>query len=99
MACIKHNRILEAAGRARFAFSGRLMPRVAHLLLAILRHLRFVAHVLLMMVLNLLEICSFPDLLLHLLFLAKSAESSAGRMDISLPLAIAAAFLAEVIMF
>ena len=36
----------------------------------------------LVMVLNLLEQCSFQDLLFHLLFLPKSAENSASRMDI-----------------
>ena len=63
-------RILQAAGRARFALSGRLVPCVAHLMLV--------------MVLNLPEQCSFQDLLFHLLFMPKSAENSASRMDISL---------------
>ena len=69
LACIKHNRILQAAGRARFALSG---------------HIPYVAHVMLVMVLNLPEQCSFQDLLFHLFFMPKSAGKSASRMDISL---------------
>ena len=42
----------------------------------------FVAHLMLVMALNLLEQCSFQDVLFHLLFLPKSAEKSASRMDI-----------------
>ena len=82
--CIKHNRILKAAGRARFAFSGRLMPCVAHLMLVMLRLTPFVAHLMLVMVLNMTEQCSFQDLLFHLLFMPKYAEKSASRMGISL---------------
>ena len=67
---MKHNRILQAAGRARFALSERIMPCLAHLMLV--------------MVLNLPEQCSFQDLLFHLLFTPKSAEKPASRMDISL---------------
>ena len=45
----------------------------------------FVAHLMLVMDLNLLEQCSFQDVLFHhLLFLPKSAEKSASRMDITL---------------
>ena len=61
-----------------------LMPCVAHLMLVMLRLTPFVAHLMLVMVLNLPEQCSFQDLLFHLLFLPKSAEKSASRMDISL---------------
>ena len=74
--------MLQAAGRARFALSGRLMPCVAHLMLVMLRLTPFVVHLMLVMVLNVLEQCSFQDLLFHLLFLPKSAEKSASRMDI-----------------
>ena len=42
-----------------------------------------VAHLMLVMVLNLPEQRSFQDLLFHLLFLPKSAEKFASRMDIS----------------
>ena len=59
------------------------MPCVAHLMLVMLRLTPFVAHLVLVMVLNLLEhYCSFQDLLFHLLFLPKSTEKSASRMDI-----------------
>ena len=60
------------------------MPCVAHLMLVMLRHTPFVAHFMLVMVLNLPEQCSFQDLLFHMLFMPKSAEKSASRMDISL---------------
>ena len=60
------------------------MPCVAHLMLVMLRLTLFVAHLILVMVLNLPEQCSFQDLLFHLLFVPKSAEKSASRMDISL---------------
>ena len=60
------------------------MPCVAHLMLVMLRLTPFAAHLMLVMVLNLPEQCSFQDLLFHLLFLPKSAEKSASRMDISL---------------
>ena len=84
LACIKHNRILKAVGRARFALSGRFMPCVAHLMLVMLRLTPFVAHLMLVMVLNRPEQCSFQDLLFHLLFMPKYAKKSASRMDISL---------------
>ena len=51
------------------------MPCVAHLMLVMLRLTPFVAHLMLVMALNLLEQCSFQDLLFHLLFLPKSAEN------------------------
>ena len=60
------------------------MPCVAHLMLVMLRLTPFVAHLMLVMVLNLPEQCSFQDLLFHLLFMSKSAEKSASRMDIGL---------------
>ena len=60
------------------------MPCVAHLMLVMLRLTPFVAHLMLVMVLNLPEQCSFQDMLFHLLFMPKSAEKSASRMDISL---------------
>ena len=60
------------------------MSYVAHLMFVMLRLTPFVAHLMLVMVLNLLEQCSFQDLLFHLLFLPKSAEKSASRMDITL---------------
>ena len=60
------------------------MPCVAHLMLVMLRLTPFVAHLMLVMVLNLPEQYSFQDLLFHLLFMPKSAEKSACRMDISL---------------
>ena len=60
------------------------MPCVAHLMRVMLRLTPFVAHLMLVMVLNLLEQCSFQDLLSHLLFLLKSAENSASRVDITL---------------
>ena len=41
----------------------------------------YVAHLMLVMVLNLPEQCSFQDLLFHPLFMPKSAEKSASRMD------------------
>ena len=63
------------------------MPCVAHLMLVMLRLTPFVAHLMLVIVLNLPEQCSFQDLLFHLLFLPKSAEKSASRMDISLLMA------------
>ena len=44
-----------------------------------------VAHLMLVIVLNMPEQCSFQDLLFHLLFMPKYAEKSASRMDISLP--------------
>ena len=47
-----------------------------------------VAHLMLVMILNLPEQCSFQDLLFHLLFMPKSAEKSASRMDISLGTAL-----------
>ena len=59
------------------------MPCVAHLMLVMLRLTPFVAHLMLVMVLNLPEQCSFQDLLFRLLFLPKSAEKSASRMDIT----------------
>ena len=63
------------------------MPCVAHLMLVMLRLLTpFVAHLMLVMVLNMPEQCSFQYLLFHLLFMPKSAEKSASRMDISLRL-------------
>ena len=82
----KHNRTLKAAGRARFAVSGRLMPCpcVAYLMLVMLCLTPLVAHLMLAMVLNMPEQCSFQDLLFHLLFIPKYAEKSASRMDISL---------------
>ena len=49
-----------------------------------LRLTLFVAHLMLVMALNPPEQCSFQDLLFHLLFMPKSAEKSASRMDISL---------------
>ena len=76
--------MLQAAGRARFALSGRFMPCVAHLMLVMLRLTPFVAHLVLVMVLNLPEQCSFQDLLFHPLFLPKFAEKSPSRMNISL---------------
>ena len=60
------------------------MPSVAHLILVMLRLTPFLAHLMLVVVLNLPEQCSFQDLLFHLLFLPKSAEKSASRMNISL---------------
>ena len=55
------------------------MPYVARLMLVMLRLAPFVAHLmLLVMVLNLPEQCSFQDLLFHLLFMPKSAEKSGG---------------------
>ena len=60
------------------------MHCVAHLMLVMQRLTHFVAHLMLVMVLNLPEQCSFQDLLFHLLFMPKSAEKSASRMDISL---------------
>ena len=60
------------------------MPCVAHLMLVMLRLTPFGAHLMLVMVLNMPEQCSFQALLFHLLFLPKSAEKSASRMDISL---------------
>ena len=62
------------------------MPCVAHLMLVMLRLTPFVAHLMLVMVLSMPEQCSFQDLLFHLLFMAKHAEKSASRMDISLPI-------------
>ena len=59
------------------------MPCVAHLVLVMLCLTPFVAHLMLVMVLNLPEQCSFQYLLFHLLFMPKSAEKSASRMDIS----------------
>ena len=59
------------------------MPCVAHLMLVMLRLTPFVAHLVFVMVLNLLEQCFFQDLLFYLLFLPKSAEKSASRMDIN----------------
>ena len=53
-------------------------------MLVMLRLTPFVAHLMLVMVLNLPEQCSFQDMLFHLLFMPKSAEKSASRMDISL---------------
>ena len=54
-------------------------------MLVMLRHTPFVAHLmLLVMVLNLPEQCSFQYVLFHLLFTPKSDEKSASRMDISL---------------
>ena len=87
LACIKHNnRILKAAGRARFALSlsGRLMPCVGHPMLVMLRLAPFVARLMLVMVLNMPEQCSFQDMILHMLFMPKYAKKSASRMDISL---------------
>ena len=43
-----------------------------------------VAHLMLVMVLNMPEQCSFQHLLFHLLLMPKYAEKSASRMDISL---------------
>ena len=60
------------------------MPCVAQLMLVMLRFTPFVARLMLVMILNLPEQCSFQDLLFHLLFMPKSAEKSASRMDISL---------------
>ena len=60
------------------------MSCVAHLILVMLRLTPFVAHLMLVMVLNLLEQFSFQDLVFHLLFLPKSAEKSASRTDITL---------------
>ena len=60
------------------------MPCVAHLMLVMLHLAPFVAYLMLVMILNLPEQCSFQDLLFHLLFLRKSAEKPASRMDISL---------------
>ena len=57
---------------------------VAHLMLVMLRLTPFGAHLMLVMVLNLPEQCSFQDLLFHMLFMPKSAEKSASRMDLSL---------------
>ena len=62
------------------------MPCAAHLVLVMLRLTPFVAHLMLVMVLNLPEQCSFQDLLFHPLFMPKSAEKSASGMDISLSL-------------
>ena len=56
----------------------------AHLMLVMLRLTPVVAHLMLVMVLNLPEQCSFKDLLFHLLFMPQSAEKSASRMDLSL---------------
>ena len=53
-------------------------------MLVVLRLTPFVAHLMLVMVLNLPEQCSFQDLLFHLLLMPKSAAKSASRMDISL---------------
>ena len=92
----KDNRILQAAGRARFALSGCLMPCVTHLMLVMLRLTPFVAHIMLVIILNLLEQCSFQDLSFHLLFLPKSAEKSASRMDITLIIIASAVFAAKV---
>ena len=50
-------------------------------MLVMLRLTPFVAHLMLVMILNLLAQCSFQDLL----FLPKSAEKSASKMDITLP--------------
>ena len=60
------------------------MPCVAHLMLVMLRLTPFVAHLMLVTVQNLPEQYSFQDLLFNLLFLPKSAEKSASRMDITL---------------
>ena len=62
------------------------MPCVAHFIPVMLRLTPFVAHLMLVMVLNMSEQCSFQDLLFHLLFIPKYAEKSVSRMDISLPL-------------
>ena len=60
------------------------MSCVAHLMPVVVRLTPFVAHLMLVMVPNLPEQCSFQDLLFHLLFKLKSAEKSASRIDISL---------------
>ena len=60
------------------------MPCVAHLMLVMLRLTHFVAHLMLVMVPNMPEQCSFQDLIFHLFFMPKYAEKPASRMDISL---------------
>ena len=77
LACIKHNRILKAAGRALFALSGRLVPCVAHLMLVMLRLAPFVAHLMPVMVLNMPERCSFQDMLYYMLLMPKYAKKYA----------------------
>ena len=54
-------------------------------MLVMLRLTPFVAHLMLVMVLNMPEQCSFQDMLFHMLFMPKYAEKYASRMDISLP--------------
>ena len=60
------------------------MPCVAHFMLVMLRLTPFVAPLVLVMVLNMPEQCSFQHhLFFHLLFIHKYyAEKSASRMDI-----------------
>ena len=53
-------------------------------MLVMLRLTPVVAHLMLVMVLNLPEQYSFQDLLFHLLFMPKSAKKCASRIDISL---------------
>ena len=50
-----------------------------------LRLTPFVAHLMLVMVLNMPEQCSFQDMLFHMLFMPKYTEKYASRMDMSLP--------------
>ena len=53
-------------------------------MLAMLRLTPFVAHLILVIALNMPEQCSFQDMLFHMLFMPKYAEKYASRMDISL---------------
>ena len=53
-------------------------------MLIMLRLTPFVAHLMLVMVQNMPEQCSFRDMLFHMLFMPKYAEKYASIMDISL---------------
>ena len=62
------------------------MPCVAHHMLVMLRLTPFVAHLMLVMVLNMPEQFSFQDMLVQIIFMPKYAENYAinSRIDISL---------------
>ena len=53
-------------------------------MLVMLRLTPFVAHLMLVMVLNMPEQCSSQDMLFYMLFMPKYAQKYASRMDISL---------------
>ena len=57
-------------------------------MLVMLRLTPFVAHLMLVMVLNMPEHCSFQEMLFHVLFMPKYAKIYASIMDISLPIII-----------